>query len=144
MLFKYFADVVHRSRVSGGNQIRWNYLKKSKPFNYDNLQVFIFHSVFNFEKSFFNCFNSIARERRSTFSSDKQFLKLLSAIFYQIFIFLSNDMPPKTEKCFLFHLKSFSFSRYSFFVFFSFPFTIFRFKRASGSGIIYDVINWLA
>ena len=33
-------------------------------------------------------------------------LKLVSAIFYQI-IFSSNDSPLKTEKCFLFHLKSF-------------------------------------
>ena len=33
-------------------------------------------------------------------------LKLVSAIFYQIFILSSNDSPLKTEKCFLFHLKS--------------------------------------
>ena len=33
-------------------------------------------------------------------------LKLVSTIFYQIFIFPSNDSPSKTEKCFLFHLKS--------------------------------------
>ena len=34
------------------------------------------------------------------------FLKLVPTIFYQIFIFSSNDRPSKTEKCFLFHLKS--------------------------------------
>ena len=34
-------------------------------------------------------------------------LKLVSAIFYQIFIFSPNDTPSKDyEKCFLFHLKS--------------------------------------
>ena len=33
---------------SGGNQIKWNYLNKSKPVNYANLQVFIFNSVFTF------------------------------------------------------------------------------------------------
>ena len=33
-------------------------------------------------------------------------LKLVSAIFYQFFIFSPNDSPSKTEKCFLFHLKS--------------------------------------
>ena len=33
-------------------------------------------------------------------------LKLVSTIFYQIYIFPSNDSPSKTEKCFLFHLKS--------------------------------------
>ena len=33
-------------------------------------------------------------------------LKLVSAIFYQIFIFSPNDSPSKTMKCFLFHLKS--------------------------------------
>ena len=34
------------------------------------------------------------------------FLKLLSAIFYQIFIFQPNDSPLNYEQCFLFHLKS--------------------------------------
>ena len=33
-------------------------------------------------------------------------LKLVSAIFDQFFIFSPNDSPSKTEKCFLFHLKS--------------------------------------
>ena len=33
-------------------------------------------------------------------------LKLVSAIFYQFFIFSPNASPSKTEKCFLFHLKS--------------------------------------
>ena len=33
-------------------------------------------------------------------------LKLVSAIFYQIFIFSPNDSPLKTDKCFLFCLKS--------------------------------------
>ena len=53
----------------------------------------------------------------------KKDLKLVSTIFYQIFIFLPNDSPLKAEKCFLFNLKNFSFSRYSNFCdfFLSFP-----------------------
>ena len=48
LFFIYFVDVVNRNRVSGGNQIKWNCLKRSKPVNYVNLQVFIFNSVFTF------------------------------------------------------------------------------------------------
>ena len=33
-------------------------------------------------------------------------LNLVSSIFYQIFVFLPNGSPLKTEKCFLFHPKS--------------------------------------
>ena len=44
---------------------------------------------------------------------------------------------------FLFHLKS-SFRDIHIFVFFPFLSTLSRFKRANGSGIIYDVMNWLA
>ena len=62
LFFVYFVDVVNRNRVSGGNRIKWNYLNKSIPVNYANLKVFIFNSVFTFYKSFFNCFNSIARQ----------------------------------------------------------------------------------
>ena len=39
------------------------------------------------------------------------YLKLVSANFYQIFIYSPNDSLSKTEKCFLFHLKSSSHSR---------------------------------
>ena len=35
-----------------------------------------------------------------------KYLKLVSAIFYQIFIFSPNDSPFKADKCFLFYLKS--------------------------------------
>ena len=69
-------------------------------------------------------------------------LKLVSAIFFQIFIFSQNDSPLKTEKCFLFQLKSSFRSRhFQISVFFSLPFHTSRSKRISGSGIIYDVIN---
>ena len=34
------------------------------------------------------------------------FLKLVSAIFYKMFIFSPNDSLSKTEKCFSFHLKN--------------------------------------
>ena len=55
-------------------------------------------------------------------------LKLVSTIFYQIFIFSQNDSPLKTmTDVFLFHLKSSSPSRdIQIFVIFSFPFDIFQ------------------
>ena len=73
-------------------------------------------------------------------------LKLVSAIFYEIFIFSPNDIPSKTvEKYFLFHLKSTLHSQdIHMFVIFRFLSTLSRFKRTNASGIIYDVMNWLA
>ena len=67
---------------------------------------------------------------------------LVSAIFYQIFMFfLPNDSPSKTKKCFLFHLKSSFCSRdIKIFVIFCLS-TLSRYKRTNGSGIIYDVMN---
>ena len=67
----------------------------------------------------------------------------MSAIFYEIFIFLPIDSPLKTMKSvFSFHLKSSSPSRdiqiYVIFPLFS---TLSIFKRANGSGIIYEVMN---
>ena len=51
------------------------------------------------------------------------YLKLVSPIFYQLFISSPNDCPSKTEKCFLFHLKSFFCSRdIQIFVIFPLPF----------------------
>ena len=74
------------------------------------------------------------------------FLKLVSAIFYQIFIFSWNDRPSETMKnAFYFIEKAlFVLEMFKFLYFFPFLSTIFRFKRANGSGIIYDVKNWLA
>ena len=63
-------------------------------------------------------------------------LKLASAVF--IIFFSPNDSPLKTEKYFLFHLKSYFRSRdIQIFVIFSFLSTLSRFKRTNGSGIIY-------
>ena len=72
-------------------------------------------------------------------------LKLVSAFFYQIFIFLLNDSPLKTMKnvFFISSKNLFSFSRYSNSCNFFPSFPVSRFKRTNGSGIIYDVINWL-
>ena len=77
--------------------------------------------------------------------SKKFHLKLVFAIFYQFFIFSPSDRPSKTEKCFLFHLKS-SFCSWDIqiFVIFPLPFCTSRFKRTNGSEIIYDVMNWRA
>ena len=57
-------------------------------------------------------------------------LKLVSAIFYQIFIFSPGDSPSKTEKCFLFHLKSSFRSRdIQIFVTFSLAFHAFQIQK---------------
>ena len=74
------------------------------------------------------------------------YLKLVSAIFYQIFIFFTKWLPFKNfEECFLFHLKSSFYSRdIHFLVIFPFLSKLFRFKRTNASGIIYDIMNWLA
>ena len=74
------------------------------------------------------------------------YLKLVSAIFYEIFIFSPNDSPSKTIKnVFYFIEKSiFVLEILKFFSFFPFLSTLSRFKRTNGSGIIYDVRNWSA
>ena len=76
----------------------------------------------------------------------KFILKLVSAIFYQFFIFSSSDRPSKTMKTvFYLILKAlFIHEIFKFLYFFPFLSTLSRFKRSNGSGIIYDVINWLA
>ena len=58
-------------------------------------------------------------------------LKLVSAIFYQIYIFLQNDSPLKNyEKCFLFNSKSSFRSRdIQFFVIFTLPFHTFQIQK---------------
>ena len=66
-----------------------------------------------------------------------KYLKHVSVIFYQCFIFSPNDSSSKTMKnvC----------SRYiQIYVIFPIPFHTFRIQKANGSGIIYDVMNWLA
>ena len=60
----------------------------------------------------------------------RKVLKLVSAIFYRILIVLPNDSPLKTEKCFLFHLKSSFCSRdIQIFVIFSLPFHTFQIQK---------------
>ena len=74
-------------------------------------------------------------------------LKFLSTICYHFLIFSPSDSPLKTTKqIFISSEKLFLFSRYSVFCDFfpSFLFTLFKFKRTNGSGIIYDVMNWHA
>ena len=60
-----------------------------------------------------------------------QVLKLVSAIFYEFFIFLPSDSPSKTVKnVFLFHLKSSFRSRdIQIFVIFPLPFYIFQIQK---------------
>ena len=69
-------------------------------------------------------------------------IKAVSAISHGIFIFPHNDNPLKTEKCIFFHLKSsFRSPDIQISVIFLFLSTLSKFKRTSGSGIIYDVMN---
>ena len=86
------------------------------------------------------------RSNKTWLSECSSLSKLVSAIFYQIFIFSPNDSPSKTMKnVFILSKKVFLFSRYSSFCsFFPFLSTLSRFKKTNGSGIIYDVMNWLA
>ena len=59
-----------------------------------------------------------------------QNLNLVSGIFYQIFILEPNNSLSKTEKCFLFHLKSSFHSRdIQFFIIFSLPFHTFQIQK---------------
>ena len=67
-------------------------------------------------------------------------------LFFIKFLFFHHMVPFKNyEKCFLFHLKMYFRSRdIQIFVIFSFLSTLSRFKRTNESGIIYNVMNWLA
>ena len=59
-----------------------------------------------------------------------KYLKLVPTIFYQIIFFSTNDNPLKTEKCFLFHLKSSIRSRdIHIFVIFYLPFQAFQIQK---------------
>ena len=73
----------------------------------------------------------------------RNLLKLVSAIFYRIFIFPSNDTPSKTIKSVFYFIKKALFVL-EIFKFFPFLSTLSRYKRTNGSGIICDVMNWLA
>ena len=63
--------------------------------------------------------------------------------FYQIFIFSPNDSPLETMRN-VFYFSFFGSQYIQIFVFFPFLSTRSWFKKANGSGIIYDVMNWLA
>ena len=71
-------------------------------------------------------------------------LKLVSAIFYEIFIFSPNEKKPfkNYEKCFLFHLKS-SFGSRDIQIF-SLPFHTLQIQKAKWKWNNLDVMNWLA
>ena len=74
------------------------------------------------------------------------FLKLVSAIFYQFFIFSPYDSPLKTIKNVFYFIQKalFILEIFKFLWFSPFFSTLSRFKRTNGSGIIYGVMNWLA
>ena len=71
------------------------------------------------------------------------YLKLVSAIFYQIFIFSLSDSPTETVKNvfhFIFVLEIFKFLEFCLFLLS----TLSRFKRTNGSRKIYYIMNGLA
>ena len=75
-----------------------------------------------------------------------QDLKLVSAIFYQMFIFSPNDSPLKTMKNVFYFIEKalFFFEIFKLLWFFPFLSTLSRFKRANGGRMIYDVLKWFA
>ena len=76
----------------------------------------------------------------------RQKFKACARYFLSFFIFLPNDSPSKTEKCFLFHLKN-SFCSRDIEIFSKFYSSFPHFSDSNGtngSGIIFDVMNWLA
>ena len=76
----------------------------------------------------------------------KNILKACVRYFLSNFYFFTNSYLFKNyEKCFLFHLKG-SFRSQDIQIFWFFPFlsTLSRFERTDGSGIVYDVMNWIA
>ena len=76
-------------------------------------------------------------------TSNAEFLNLVSANFYEIFIFSPNDSFSKN--CDLFDLKSsFCSQDIQIFVIFALSSALSTFKRRNRGGIIYDVMNWLA
>ena len=79
---------------------------------------------------------------------NKIFWKLVLAIFYFIkclFFHHMIDLQKLWKMFFILSKKLILFSKYSnFLYFFLFLSTLFRFKKTNRSGIIYDVINWLA
>ena len=72
--------------------------------------------------------------------------KVCVCYFFSNFYFFTKWQPFKYyEKCFLFHLKAlFALEIIKFLWFFPFLSTLPRFKRTNWSGIIYDVMDWLA
>ena len=107
------------------------------------------------ENRYFTINDPIAKENFAKFSvfgpayhknlSQKYLpLKIVSAIFYRIFIFSPNDSPSKTIKnvSFLIEKALFALEIFKFLCSFLLFSARSRLKRSNGSGIIY-VINWL-
>ena len=89
------------------------------------------HNLLDFKKFFINFLKCIWfwEYEISRFLQFLYKLKLVSAIFYQMFIFSSNDSK-NYEKCFLFHIKSSFRSRdIQIFVIFSVPFHTFQIQK---------------
>ena len=90
-------------------------------------------------------FNELGKEDKIRYK-EKLTLKLVFVIFVKFLFFSPNDSPSKSMKN-VFHFIEkalFILKIFNFLYFFPFLFTLSRHKSTSGSGIIYDVMNWLA
>ena len=90
-------------------------------------------------------FNELGKEDKIR-HKEKITLNLVSVIFIKFLFFSPNDSPSKSMKnAFYFIEKAlFVLKIFNFLYFFPFLSTLSRHKSTSGSGIIYDVMNWLA
>ena len=97
------------------------------------------------EKSFLDEIKNIFYSSRRTIIWWK-IKKLVSTLFYQIFIFSPNDSPLKTIQNVFYSVEKacFVLEIFNFLWFLPFLSTLSRFEGANRNGIIYDVMNWLA
>ena len=115
----YYLNEVFEFALEGNISLRNNFLKLKRPFRNTNTG----QKALSFIGPSF--WSQIPETLKKTNN-----LKLLSAIFYQIFIFSSNGSPLKTMKNVLFHVKnSFRSRDIQIFVIFSLPFNTFQIQK---------------
>ena len=127
--FSLFSKVWHN--------IHWQKTRFQEFLRFSKIERFLAYSMYS--GSLFHIFGPSALKLLSPN------LKLVSAIFIKFLFFHQMIAFQNLWKMFFISSKNlFSFSRYSFFFsFFPFLATLSRLKRANGSEIIYDIMNWL-